>query len=296
MASRGWLAAVLVAVALAGCAENSKDPEAQDPLVGESAFDQFELKETPPQFGVIRGLVVDGTLRPVEGALVELMDAGRNTTTASDGLFAFKDVPPGTHFLTTSRDKYVTVQSSVDVVAGVAEPEVVKVRLDRIPGTEPRVVADTYKGFMQCSIRVPAAGFNDGCVVFSNIGLGSTQRTRVGYPGPNILWWQGELIWSSSSPTSERLCFSASRDTLAGGVNCGANPRIQAMDRELVIKADIEEGETFEIVAYPDHLVAGASGNLVVQQAFEFVHHAFYNFVPPEGWTFYNDGAPVTPP
>lgn len=288
--------ALVVGSLLAGCSDEVPPAEAQQPLVAADSFEEFELQETPVQFGVIRGVVVDAALAPLAGALVELVEQGQNTTTTEAGVFAFKDVPPGTHFLKASLARYETTQTSVDVVAGVPEPEVVKVLLPRVPGTEPRAVGAVFEGFITCSLRIPAAGFNDGCGVFGDIGLGSTQRQDVTYEGTGIQWWQAEMTWESNSQTSERLCMGVSAETIAGGDVCGPDPLVQAMDRTLVEVNDLEAGEDFEFVAYPDHLAGDVSGNLVLQQSFKIVHYVFYNFTPEPGWTFVADGEPVVPP
>lgn len=288
---------VLVAVLLlplAGCAAD-QPPTDGDTLVPADSFDDYKLDEVQAQYGVIRGVVVDPTLNPLAGAQVELVDQDRNATTSDGGLFAFKDLAPGIYFLKVTLDRYETIQTSADVVANVAEPDVVRVLLQRIPGTEPLVVAGTFKGFMTCSIRIPTLGFVDGCGVFGDIGVGSTQRVDLTYEGTNMMWWQGEMVWKPTSPTSERLCLGVSADTIGGDL-CGPSPLMEAMDRHYIEIEDLEAGESFEMVGYPDHLAADASGNLVVNQEFEFFHHIFYNFVPPAGWLFARDGAPILPP
>jgi hypothetical protein len=296
MLSRAPTFLVLAALLVAGC---SGDPPASktqgEPLVGEDSFDDYALEDTAPSFGVIRGVVVDPRLAPLAGVVIEL-EGGPNTTTSDTGIFAFKDVAPGTHFIRATLAGYDSAQASAEVVADVAEPPLVKILLRRIPGTEPRAVGQVWDGLMMCSLRIPAAGFNDGCGVFSNLVLNSTQRVEVLYEGTGIQWWQGELIWDATGATTERLCMRVQgADTLAGGEACGPNPVVQAMDRALVEANDLEAQESIELVAYPDHLAAGVSGNLVLQQPFKFVHYVFYNFVPPTGWTFTADGEPEIP-
>ena len=288
------IAGLAVAVLLAGCTAKPA-PAPEETLVQADSFDEYALEDTAPQFGVIRGVVVDTKLAPMAGVLVELLEQGQNVTTTEAGVFAFKDVTPGTLFLKASLQGYESTQASVQVVAGVQEPEVVKMLLQRIPGTEPYAVGAAWDGFITCSLRIPAAGFNDGCGVFGDIVLGSTQRLEVVYEGVNMQWWQAELVWEPASATAERLCLRVGGDTIAGDDVCGASPATQAMNRTLVEANDLEAQEAFEIVAYPDHLAADVSGNLVLQQPFKIVHYVFHNFSPPEGWTFAADGEPVPP-
>lgn len=296
------LVLAVLSVLVAGCAK----PTAQatdDAFVQEDSFDDYALDETPPELGVIRGVVLDAKLAPLAGVLIELVDpsqngtaaAARNLTTGDDGVFAFRDVPPGAAFIKASLAGYETTQSSTVVAAGVQEPEVVKLLLQRIPGTEPYAVGTVWDGFIQCSVRIPAAGFNDGCGVYGNLGLGSSQRIEVVYEGQGMRWWQAEVTWDASSATSERLCADVSAATFAGGPLCGPSPVVQAMNRTHIEANDLEAQEPFEVVVYPDHFAADVSGNVVLQQGFRIVHYVFYNFAPPEGWTFAADGEPVPP-
>lgn len=286
------MACVVGFVLLAGCSGDVPDPPPRPELVAPDSFEEFDLQETAPQSGVIRGVVVDASITPLAGAFVELVGQGQNVTTGDSGAFAFKDVVPGMHFVKASLRSHESTQTSVDVVAGVAEPEVVRVMLPRVPGTEPYAVGAVFEGFINCSIRIPAAGFNDGCGVFGDIVLGSTQRIDLLYEGSGIQWWQGELVWDATNVASERLCLGLYAETMAGDDVCGPNPVVQAMNRTLVEINDLESGEAFDLFVYPDHLAADVSGNLVVQQGFKVVHYAFYNFAPADGWTFVADGEP----
>ena len=286
------VAAGVALLLLAGCSDEAPKPAVQQEIVAADSFDEFDLQETAPQSGVIRGVVVDASITPLAGALVELVGQGQNVTTGDSGAFAFKDVVPGMHFVKASLRNHESTQTSVDVVAGVAEPEVVRVLLVRVPGTEPYAVGAVFEGYINCSVRIPAAGFNDGCGVFGDIVLGSTQRIDLLYEGAGIQWWQGELVWDATNVASERLCLGLHVETMAGDDVCGPNPVVQAMNRTLVEINDLESGEAFEIYVYPDHLAADVSGNLVAQQAFKVVHYAFYNFAPVDGWTFFADGEP----
>src|SRR5688572_13599234 len=89
----------VLALVLAGCSgsggSGGKAPDAA------AAFDDFELDATETT-GVIRGLVVDERIVPIEGAEVTLKVAGKDAQVASsdaEGRFAYNDVEPGTHFL-----------------------------------------------------------------------------------------------------------------------------------------------------------------------------------------------------
>jgi hypothetical protein len=78
--------------------------------------------------------------------------------------------------------------------------------MTRMPGTEARVVPHKFDGFITCSIRVPAAGYNDGCLVYGNIVLGSSQQARISFEAGAIQYVQTEMAWTPKSMNSERLC------------------------------------------------------------------------------------------
>ena len=133
------LAAAVLAL-LAGCAEGPK------------AADASGLDVTP-ETGAIRGVVVDEAVAPIANATVVIVDGPVGQTDA-EGAFQFTGLAPGARVLDVSKDGYQVSRQTVDVVAGLSEPEVLRVQLVRLPGT---VAFNEYlklDGFSECAWNV----------------------------------------------------------------------------------------------------------------------------------------------
>lgn len=103
-----WICIGLIAIALAGCAEDPT-PALDDGIeVGDDATNDL--------LGAIGGVVVDPTIRPIPGASVTLQ-TGRNTTTDQGGVFVIDQLEPGFYSLTVSAPGHATVQTTADVKA-----------------------------------------------------------------------------------------------------------------------------------------------------------------------------------
>ncbi len=128
----------MVVVVLAGCAggsTGSSDALATHPV------------EVNDQLGGIRGTVVDEAIRPIANATVHMTNPARNTTTDSNGVFAFDLVPPGSRFLVASRLGYHATQSSVEVAAGQVVPSRIALVVDVSP--VPYHVTLPFHGFIE---------------------------------------------------------------------------------------------------------------------------------------------------
>src|SRR5690242_7115835 len=103
------LASVALALVLAGCAD-AKGPAAASPA-----------EDAPTGLGVLKGVVVDDAVRPLDGALVVASGASGtlNATTGPDGLFTFEDLAPGVYLVEASKRFYSAAQATVDVHEGV---------------------------------------------------------------------------------------------------------------------------------------------------------------------------------
>src|SRR5688572_25608227 len=99
MMTRRTLAMALM-LFLAGCSGSADSDDAdQPPAPGDDAFKGLVATDTT---GVIRGIVVDQTIRPLGGALVEttVPEKGKvSATSLEDGSFGFDKLPEGTYFL-----------------------------------------------------------------------------------------------------------------------------------------------------------------------------------------------------
>jgi hypothetical protein len=145
---RTLLAAVLLAsIVLAGC---SSKPEAEGGpmcLAGGDSSAACVTNDT----GAISGILVDPAIRPIAGVHVALaLPAGgnRSVETTATGAFAFKDLAPGTYFLSFTHLLYHALQTSVEVKAGeLASP---RVQMDPVFSQKPYHELQQFKGHMLC--------------------------------------------------------------------------------------------------------------------------------------------------
>jgi hypothetical protein len=200
---RALVAGLLAATMLAGCAGGAGD-EAPVEAVD---FDALDLEATATT-GIIRGIVVDEAIRPLAGADIgtTLPDgAVRNATSAADGAFGFDGLPPGTYFLTVRKAGFLVQQANADVVAGVAEPPLVKVLLTADPSSLPYISIYQYDAFIACSFTLVT-------VSFAACGLAAEQTNNaflVNYrPDKAPTFIQIEAIWTSTQVLGGELGLS----------------------------------------------------------------------------------------
>jgi Carboxypeptidase regulatory-like domain len=325
------LALALPAVALAGCsdAKAPADP-AQD-----VDFDDLDLQATSTT-GIIRGVVVDSAVRPIADALLELRGADQPATTRSnaDGAFGFDALPPGDYFITANKSGYVQSQQSAVVVAGVAEPPIVKILLESDPSTVPYVQTYVFDGFIDCSFRAVVIGHATCSQAGTPNDLFAVSYTPAGTPD----WWQSELVWESTQAFGSDLSLDIS---CLGGDPCpdgqvtinrseGASPRHVTINRTLaeafllgtgqdvdirvfafgrsdtdVIDDDQLNGQlnstsggAVQCVEWPavfDACMRFGGIGIIVQQRFTVYIHEFHLYTPPPGWVFSVDGEPPQP-
>lgn len=141
MSMRAWALPVLLLLAvmtLSGCTGGGAD------------------KPTPtgdPDTGSLHGVVVDAAVAPVAGALVTI-SGGMNTTTNEKGEFRFDGLQPGAYVISATRLGYKGAQSSAEVVAGVTDPPLVKVLLERIASAQPYLDFFKLEGFYSCTFAL----------------------------------------------------------------------------------------------------------------------------------------------
>jgi hypothetical protein len=141
---RPTFALLAIAILTAGCMGNANTGTTDS--IGSNA----PTLTVDQQTGGIRGVVVDGAITPVVGASVALT-GGSTVKTDKSGLFTFTNLKPGDYFLTASKPGYTTVQQAASVVAGVANPPVVKVQVAFIPGKQPYIESFKLDGFYECA-------------------------------------------------------------------------------------------------------------------------------------------------
>lgn len=289
---------LLAAFALSGCAGGASPEERQ---AQELAEDAPEIEVTDSTGG-IRGVVVDDAIRPIKGATVEVMSTDKVVTTSETGLFVFSGLEAGPYFVKASHPLYDVQQQSVEVIAGVADPEPVKILLTRVVEQDPYLQTIKYDGFIVCSANVDNVGYSEEC----GEGVGVPGVGRIGGQDNNYVQHDFtvgvgtktiivEQVWEPTSDAGRAFYTPVSTDWVCDPF-CGGN-RLVEMDGESPLRGviDNETLESNEIV--PDETIistftwASLSSNpagVVLNQPFtNFV--TTFHFVPaPEGWSFVN--------
>jgi hypothetical protein len=298
---RGLVVFILIATALAGCADASA-PEALD-----EADTSVEVTETT---GGIRGLVVDAAVTPIEGANVEAISGGnaKKTTTDEDGLFTFGNLEPGVYVLKVSHPRYTEAQSSVEVVAGVEKPPLARIQIEQLFDADPFMDTQKYTGFVGCAFRLPLISstcVNDytrvdptgtcpgGCAPQVTGVVDQREfQSYVDASWQSIIW---EMAWESSvSGTADSLGLTVSFATRTGASHWytsdqqGEGFRLQC-DLGVVCEGQQNgaDGEPMIAAEGQDDLwnMISAGDGVVVQQTIETFQSNFYHGVPPEGWS-----------
>lgn len=310
MVPRAPLVVLLVAVvAASGCSSPPKDPDAPD-----VSFDDIPLVATSTT-GVIRGLVVDERIVPIAEATVALRGGAREDLATSDdqGRFGFSGLEPGTYFLTVTSTLHKEVQSSAEVVAGVAEPPLVRVQMERLFQQDPYSVQITQEGFFECSQAGAGLYSSSNCVY-------DPYRWALGPPSPtqaidnvtkqNREWhadvgpgWQQlvfEMTWQpTTQSTSQNMgmvvsTYKPERDgahwfaefeggtPLRGQIDVGVeHDSASGVDPEMIPPEGMTQMSYFVSVR-PDGFTPG----LAVNQKFTTYLTMFHYGIPPAGWSF----------
>lgn len=138
------LAALLCAVALAGCSGGDEGPVELEVAPGQVVT----VTEAPkPTHGIVSGIVGDDALYPLPGATVWVLGLNLSATTDSNGRFAIVNVPAGVYILEGSKKDHATVQTTADVLPGQTARAVLL--LERIPSTDPYHTTFHQEAFME---------------------------------------------------------------------------------------------------------------------------------------------------
>ncbi len=283
--------------------------------------------------GVIRGIVVDNAIRPLEHATVTVKAAGKTLTnlTNANGGFGFEGLEPGTYFVQAGKLGYKAGQTSVEVVAGVSDPEVKRISLDLEPSTRPYVESVSYTGYLECGVAVFYTSV--GCTTegFLADATGSQAIWNIKYSIlPN--WTQGELIWDQTQQAGGDLIWEAVWAGGSGNSHCGhrettVSPALAYMNNSVLHAKDknwaactdqtgdhvpdfMADGINYRFFGGPHpacippdtNLPSPAPANplhfgcgVTLEQKTQAVIHNFYNWVPNPGWRFTKDGTPKPP-
>ena len=291
-----WVALSVFAVVLAGCAEEGT-PEPEDDFSSE--LDQ-ELQATD-ETGVIRGVVVDNSITPVEGATIRL-STGDEATSNADGAFGFGGLEPGTYFLDITKIGFLSVQQSAEVVAGEDRPPVVRVLLERDATFNPYSSTIQHTGFYQCGTSVVVVCGAPNILLGGGTTADTSTMTFYWEAQPDFV--QTEMVWESTQALSTQLYFEmeALDETCDGDTfltSARGDSPIRARANATVLEESTIGGDCG---IYHSVFAGDATGGAApvgvgfsVEQQFDWFITAFYGYAPPEDWWYVNDG-PLPPP
>lgn len=317
-------AALSIAASLAGCAAGG----AADETIPDPGFEDIDL-EVSATTGAIRGVVVDERIVPILGATVTATGAGteQSTETDEEGRFVFGGLEPGTYFLAATSTLHTSAQTSAEVVAGVEEPPLTRILLQRLFDQEPFVEQQKFDGFIQCNqagvyyssapcvtdFTGAAGGTLNGTAGCTPAGCAPQLRrvlteqrgfrTSVG-PG-----WQTivlEMTWQESSDTFERMGITFSYNETQRPASHWYARSDSTSPLRMEIKAGVvdethqSEPEMIPLEGHPDlYYFVGVRQStfpvpsVAVNQAFQVFQTTFYYALPPADWSFVaNDPLP----
>jgi len=274
---------LLLATGLAGCSDNGSKAGTDDP------FD--EPIDTKSGTGAIRGIVVDPSVRPVEGATTELVGHDRSTKTDAAGRFTFVDLAPGSYFLKASRPGWTEVQQNVEVVAD-KEPPITKILLEEVPGTAPGAETLKVDGFVACTAGTPLNA--------PDCDATDSDRNPVflafdGAPD----WIQTEIEWESTQPAGEEFYLMQAVCTCNGSLpgpddrfneTNGATSGYMARAGPDYLRAQGAGTTAREVAVYVSPGGPANGSGLVLNQEFTVYITFFYNMEPLADWRFVEDG------
>jgi hypothetical protein len=305
---RGILAAgLLVCVVLAGCAD---DGSGGDETASTEDFSDLGVEATDDT-GVILGVVVDTSIRPIKDAEVTIVADGTNKTTTTDaeGRFAFGELAPGFYIVSAKHLLYAPAQTQAEVVAGEDQPRVTRLLLERLFAQDPYMGPPIkFEGFIQCGYEIQGISslcFNDYETllvpdipptlkeVFDNRGY----VTQVEANWQTLIF---ELTWKPSAQgTSEEMFVLVSfwNRTASDwyGQEGGSNPVLIRFETGEVHPTADDEDPMIPPEGHPDLYAYGGIARPSSQpaaigfsQTFTIYQNSFFFGKPPEGWSFVN--------
>lgn len=234
---------------------------------------------------------------PLEGADVRL-NTGEETATGPQGQFSFGDLRPGEYFVQVELPGYTSIQTTAAVVAGVAEPPLVKIVVERLEGKQPYIEVLKFQAFFEChfalpvivdncdmAVRTVADGLNE-TVGNPGVPRGVQQNENTAYydVADNVEAIVQEAFWDNpevsammillSSTPIDNLCDCSERDYMRTE---GPSPTLGRIEGDAV-----PAGET---VAARGFLPFG-SPQVALNHEYVIITTMFHDYIPDEGWNF----------
>lgn len=299
---RTLIAAAMVAMLLlAGCTDSTLAAPPED-----ETFQDLETGPVAKDKGVIRGVVVDETVAPLANAKIVLVNQDQETRTNKDGAFVFSDLEPGPYFLAVSALGYKKVQSSTTVEAGVEKPAAVRILLEADPAGTPYYSDLVFAGFIQCSVRTPAAGVAVCGAVNDLTGLGDDRYSAMYETGGNVTHLQTEMMWKNTQQLGDAFSMAhryGTQEDYDGGFYSGSlasgkgpSPLLIVTPAEDYNENQVGQGEQkFMTSVFATDSATAPGVGLALQQKYTVYIHEFHGYAPPEGWRF-TDASEVPAP
>ncbi len=251
--------------------------------------------------GVIRGVVVDESVRPVAGAVVTVpRQAGEPLVaeTNAEGAFGFEGLEPGTYFIQVTKVGYFDTQQSTEVLAGVDEPPFVKILMLANPDAVPYSRVSEFTGFIECSTSVIAV-----CSVPNNGITGNVTNDRfdtIEESDPNPAFMQAELVWESTQSLFPNLYIAlhASQDGDRGeqlGWIEGPSPQVLTFAGDELTPHSFGTVNDIMVQVFSAGFIDEGQFELTVNQEFQIFTTTTYQFQPPAGWMYHVNGEAVPP-
>ncbi len=307
---------VVVSLVLAGCAASNDAPGASgNPDEAAASQDLHATDDT----GVIRGVVVDLAIKPLGHVQIVARGGAKAffANTTENGVFGMQGLPPGTYFLKANKPGYKEGQTSVDVVAGVDDPEVKRITLEVDQSNQPFYTPVVSHGYIECSVNAITVG-----VALCNAAGIPNDVFNFNIPQPRPpTHIQGEMIWKSSQTAGDALEYLWSYDCgaalLCNFEASGKSPQLIMGNDTIIHTLQLDNGTDLAVRVFA-HWVDGTAPpppisdqcqnvplvgqrctnrgiGFVFEQSFEIYTHMFYGYKPTTGWRF-SSGQPVPAP
>ena len=305
----GWVPTVTLLLVtsafFAGCLEDKA------PTTG---FQPSRQLNATADTGVIQGVVVNSAVEPIEGVTVRVLRVEAEplvTTTDMHGFFGFERVPPGDYFLEAEKPGFSKTQVSTTVLAGIADPDMLRIQLEVDLSTLPYYEGPfVFDGFLECGVRTPAAGVAV-CFALANAnGNLSDDQTQVHYPiAKQPTFAQIEMNWDATQALGSDLALRTSWGR-CGAFYCdhglsGVSPLIVPLNSTIldqifgnqtelynrVFADDVDATRPPTPVCHPDIPSVRTAGcltgwGLIVNQKFSMYTTLFYGYQPDPSWTY----------
>ena len=264
--------------------------------------------------GAILCLVVDDRIQPVEGATVTVRGAAEGdkaTTTDAEGRCVVSGLPPGTYFVTVRSELHKEVQSSTEVVAGVADPPLLRIQLERLFTQDPFTVQIVRDGFFECSqagasVWYSSSNCSDGAfgpASDAEPSLSNTTRQDRDFHADVGPGWQAMVFEMAWEPTSQGTSanmgivvstYKPERDgghwfaefegasPIRGQLDVGVVHESASGEDPTKVPAEGMERMSYFVSVRPD----GDTPGLALNQRFTVYLTLFHYGRPPEGWSF----------